>query len=46
MQTIQAQYSEKKRREAEVVASQFESVSKSAWNKSLEKTAKEGCSLI
>lgn len=42
MQTIQAQYSEKKRREAEVVASQFESVSKSAWNKSLEKTAKEG----
>lgn len=42
MQGIQSQYQAKKAREAEVVASQFESVSKSAWNKSLEKTAKEG----
>ncbi len=42
MQTLQSQYQEKKQREAEVTANQFESVSKVSWTKALEKTAGEG----
>ncbi len=42
MQTLQSQYKEKKNKEAEAVASQFESVTKVAWTKALEKTAGEG----
>jgi len=42
MQRIQAEYRERKQQEAAQVASQFESVSKVAWTKALEKTAAEG----
>lgn len=42
MQTLQSQYKAKREKESEVVASQFESVSKVSWTKALEKTAAEG----
>lgn len=42
MQSLQAQYQEKKQKEDAIRANQFESVSKVAWTKALEKTAGEG----
>lgn len=41
-QSLQSQYQAKKQQEAERIASQFEVVSKGAWDKAMQKTAQEG----